>query len=829
MYNEDVNKWLAYWKERKLFLFDDKSEKPWFIIDTPPPFTDGALHMGHTFWVCTVDTIARQKRMKGFNVLYPQGWDIHGFPTERAVEKKFGKNLPRKEFYDRCMEVSKEAIDTMRGQMLALGASFDERLDYYTISDDYLAKVQLSVLMMHEKGMVYRAAHPVEWCVYCATAISREQSDEREEESFLNHLDFEVMEKGKKAGRETITIATSRPEMLHACVALAVNPKDKRYGKLIGRKARVPLYGGEVAVIGDDAVDKDYGTGAEMVCTFGDKRDIAIYYKHKLPMIEAMSENGLLKNAGKFTGTKLRDARAKVVEELRAQGILKKQEPIRHTVKVHDRCSNTVEFVTSMQWFMKTKENADKIKETANEITWVPESAKRRLLDWADFIEWDWVISRNRVFGTPIPFWHCEKCGGIVAADREKLPVDPATAAAPVKDCPKCHGKLMGETDTLDGWVDTSITPMIIGGWPHNGRLMKRAMPASMRIQGTDIVRTWAFYTIYRTLALTGGKPWESIVVHSMILGTDGREMHKSLGNGILPSELMSKYPIDAIRLWVSLSGGITKDKPFSYQDMDYAKSFITKLYNTANFVKLANGKGKLVKEEPHKDLNMFDMWVLNRLNEVVKATSGAYDRFMLHEALSAALNFYWHEFADYYIEEVKHRVYSEDTGVKARRSREAAIFTLNHVLNAMLRLFAPAVPFVCEEINAMFDSEKSIFEQGFPAYAESGEPSSYVINGFVFKSAVLDIDYVNAGAFVNGIIGEIRKQKAQGGIALNRELATININVPEEYYNAALVARPDIAGICKASKVNIKKGKFSVEIAVPERQAGKEPDTDAP
>ncbi len=815
MYNEDTAKWIRYWKENKLFLFDDKSDKPLFVIDTPPPFTDGALHMGQTFWVCTIDTIARQRKMKGYNVLYPQGWDIHGFPTERAVEKKYGKGLPRKEFYDRCMEVSKDAIATMRNQMLALGASFDERFDYYTISDDYLAKVQLSVLLMYDKGMVYRAAHPVEWCVYCATAISREQLEEKEEDSFLNYIDFPVSE----APEKKITIATSRPELLHACVAIAVNPEDHRYTAFIGKTAKVPMYSRDVPIIGDNAVDKEYGTGAEMVCTFGDKRDITLYYKHKLALIDAMDDKGVLKNAGKFNGVKIKDARGAVIDELKSQGLLKKQVKIRHVIKIHDRCSNPIEFITSMQWFMKTKENADKIKQLANEITWIPEFTKQRLLDWADFIDWDWVISRNRVFGTPIPFWSCEKCGEIVPADRKKLPVDPVTAKTPVKECPKCHGRLIGESSTLDGWIDTSITPMIIAGWPDKKDLFEKTFPSSIRIQGTDIVRTWAFYTIYRTWALSGSKPWESVIAHAMILGPDGTEMHKSLGNVILPSELMSKYQIDAIRLWVALSGGITKDKPFLYQDMDYAKSFINKLFNTANFVKLALDKGRLPKKEPHKDLNIFDMWILNRLNETVKSVSKAYDGYMLYEALNTAINFYWHEFADFYIEDVKHRVYSEDAKMKG--SKEAALFTLNNVLSTMLRLFAPAAPFVCEEINSMMGNKKSIFTQQFPSYTEESSPASYAINGLVFRSAVLDIDYINAGAFINGIISEVRKQKAQGRVALNRELTSININVPDEYYNAVLVARADIMKICKAAKVEVEKGNLSVRIEIPDEKPG--------
>ncbi len=329
------SKWRGVWRDKKLFLFDEKSGKPIYIIDTPPPFTNGALHMGQVFWISYIDAIARYKRMCGFNVLYPQGWDAHGFPTEIAVEKKYGKSLSRQEFQKRCMEESVENIFTMKQQMLNLGASFDERYEYTTTSKDYMAKVQLSILEMYNKGLVYRTLHPVEWCISCATTISREQSIEKEEDSFLNYIDFEL--KGKK--NEFIQIATSRPELIHACVAIAVNPKDERFASFIGKHVLVPLSTRSVPIIGEDNADPTFGTGAEMVCTFGDKQDVSLYYKHKLELIEAMDDHGKLKNAGKFDGMNLKDGRKAVIEALKESHQLRKQEKITHMVKVHDRCS----------------------------------------------------------------------------------------------------------------------------------------------------------------------------------------------------------------------------------------------------------------------------------------------------------------------------------------------------------------------------------------------------------------------------------------------------------------------------------------------------------
>ncbi len=804
---EDIDeKWRRHWHEAKLFSFDENSGKPTYIIDTPPPFTNGALHMGQAFWISYIDSLARYKRMRGFNVLYPQGWDAHGFPTELTVEKKYGKGtLSREEFYKKCVEESLSNINAMKELMLKLGASFDQKHEYITTSDSYMSKVQLSVLEMYHKGFVYRALHPVEWCTSCKTTISREQAEEKEEESFLNYVDFKI-EKSDKS----ITIATTRPELMHACVAVAVNPNDIRFSRLIGKKVEVPLFGTIAEIINDESVEPGFGTGAEMICTFGDKNDVSLYYKHKLRLIEAIDGNGVLKNADRFNGMALKDARKSIIDALKEAGHLKKQEKITHMVKEHDRCHTQIELLSSMQWFIRIKEHSEKIKQMAAEINWVPDFARQRLDDWTNFIDWDWAISRNRIFGTPIPFWYCEKCGEILPAEKEKLPVDPAKHKPLIAHCQKCNGKFVGETLTLDGWIDSSITPLIISGWPDKNSRKSNGFPTAVRIQGTDIIRTWAFYTIFRTWALTGSKPWENIIAHSMILGMDGSEMHKSLGNGVYPDELLKKYSPDAIRLWVALCGGIVKDKPFSYQDMDFAKNFLNKLSNTAKFVQLALTKGKLQKDEPHKNLNVFDFWILNRFNTVAKEVTEAYESYNLYEAMNKVVNFYWHEFADYYIENVKHRVYSEDK--KMEGSKEGALFTLKYIGINTLKLLAPVIPYTSEEINEMFEKE-SIFAKGWPEYKEIATGSDYAINGMLFSSKIADIGYENIGAFLNSIISEVRKAKAKEKKALNYEISSININVPEEYYSVTLSSKEELMQICKAKDVKIGKGVYSVKV----------------
>lgn len=796
-------KWRKHWKDGGLFLFDENDrQKPLFVIDTPPPFTNGQLHMGQIFWVCYIDIVARYKRMKGFNVLYPQGWDAHGFPTEMAVEKKFGKNMSRTEFYDKCVALSTENIKNMKDQMLILGATFDDRYEYNTISEDYVKKVQLSLLQMYDRKMLYKASHPVMWCIKDSSGIGNPETEEREEETLLSHVKFSL-------GKKDLIIATTRPEMLHACVAVAVNPADERYKSLVGKEATTPVFHKTVKIIADEKVETEFGTGAEMVCTFGDKADAEMFITNKLDLIEAIDENGILKNAGPMTGMTLDKAREAVLSELKKEGVLVKQEKMKHIVKVHDRCGTRIEYIMAKQWFIKTKEHSDTIKSVASEIRWHPDFTRQRLYDWANFIEWDWNITRNRIFGTPMPFWSCEKCDFILAPDQKDLPVDTNKHKPGSDTCPKCGGRISGTKETIDNWIDSSITPLVIAGWPDRKELFRRAYPNSVRIQGTDIIRTWAFYTIFRSNILGGNKPFEDMIVHGMILGIDGREMHKRFGNGIFLENLVPKYSVDTVRLWVALSGGIGKDKAFSYAEMDFAKSFINKLYNSCNFVKMALDGGKTPKKDPYEYLNVFDIWILKRLNQTIKEVTEAYDEFNLYAALNKAIGFYWHEFADYYIENVKHRVYSKEAGME--NSKNAALFTLKHVVENSLRMFAPAIPFVCEEMSASFNRE-SVFKQQFPVSANIEAPGDYVING-ILQRANVEVDYENVGALLNSIISEVRKSKAAAKKALNFEISSININVPEEYYKAILSSKEELMHICKAKDVGISKGSYSVEV----------------
>ncbi|MGC8662419.1 MAG: valine--tRNA ligase [Candidatus Micrarchaeia archaeon] len=784
MYDSSIEeKLIKKWEKEDLYKFDKNSNKPLYVIDTPPPYTSGILHMGHAMSYSLIDIIARYKRMRGYNVYYPQGWDTMGFPTERAVEKKYGKNLKKEEFIVKCEELSVNNLTVMREQMLRLGISMDRSLEYITMSKEYKRKVQLSVLLMYEKGLVYKGIHTIYWCPYCHSAIAREEAEDREEKSKLNYINFELKDGGY------ITIATTRPELLHACVAIMINPNDEKNRKYVGKKAIVPLFGREVEIMSDEDVKGDFGTGAEMVCTFGDKEDLIMFHRHKLNEIKAIDIDGKIINAGKYSGLSVEDARSTIISDLKNSGHFVKHEEIIHTVKVHDKCEHNVELFSSEQWFMKTIEFAEKIKEQAEKIRWIPEFAKKYLFDWADHIDWDWVISRQRIFDTPLPFWKCEKCGYIIPANKEDLPVDPRSDKKPVENCPKCGGNVVGETSTCDVWVDSSITPLVIAGWPDDKEFFKKAFPASIRIQGTEIIRSWAFYTIYRTWALTGELPFKELFVHGLVLSEDNRKMSKSLGNVVSPEETIKNYSADSLRMWCALSGAIGKDRPLIMKDVKYAHSFINKLFNSFEFASKALEGYNESTERGYSDI---DLWLLSKLNRLTKEVGKAYEEYEFMLLANKLIDFYWHDFCDFYIENVKHVVYGDD-----EKRKQAVRQIIYKTLDYTLRMLAPIIPFATDHLYRRLNN-RCVHTESFPEADDK-----YISNGAEEN-----------GEYINNVISYVRREKRDNKLALNYQLTAIIINIPEKYYRLIERNKKEISQICKVEKIELKISEnLSVEI----------------
>jgi valyl-tRNA synthetase len=780
-------KWLKAWEEKHVHEFDySDAKKPIFTIDTPPPFPTGEFHTGSTLNWCYIDFAARFKRMQGFNVFFPQGWDCHGFPTEVKVEAKYGR-LPKKEFREKCLEWTGANIASIRPQMKLMGFSIDWRAEYFTISDEYKKTVQYSLLKMFDKKLIYRASHPVLWCTKCASAIAKAEIEELERDSTIYFVDF------KTAEGKAFPIATTRPELLHACVAVLVNPSDARFKEFVGKTLVTPLFGKSVKILADVDADPEFGTGAVMVCTFGDKTDVVWAYRHKLPVVRALSERGELLNAGEFDGLSAAKAREQITTRLKEKGLLKKQEALKQTVKIHDRCKHAVEFIESTQWFAKLSGFKQDVEKASGEMRWIPEHSRQLLLDWINALEWDWCFSRQRAFGIPVPFWYCEKCGEVFAPKESALPVDPSVGEPPKAKC-SCGGKLIGEESVCDGWVDSSVTPLIISGWPHDEKKFKRFFPSSLRPQGTDIIRTWAFYTIYRCLVLTGKPAFENVLVNGMVLGPDNKKMSKSLGNYVEAKDVIKRASVDALRQWTALSGHTGKDVVFNWKDIDYAQSFLNKLWNASKFVEKSlegfDEKGKF--EE-----SVADKWILGELSETVRIATKAMDAYDYYTAITAIHSFFWHSFCDYYLEDIKHRIYGDDAD-----SKRAAQRALREVLETSLKLLAPFAPYTAEEIFSELFAKRgeSLHAQQWPKAERERDAS-----------------VTRAADLMHSVLSEVRKFKASKALALNAPVARIEVGAGIEDARALADVIDEIKAVAKASVVEVKRSEneFKVNVIV--------------
>jgi len=777
-------KWIEYWDKKGIYSFKRSllGLKPVYVIDTPPPYPSGEFHVGNALNWCYMDFVARYKRMRGFNVYFPQGWDCHGLPTEVRAERTLGvrkRELDPKKFKEICVRLTEEWIKPMREAIRRLGFSVDWGLEYKTMDPSYWRKTQLSFVILYEKGLIYRGEHPVNWCPRCETAIAEAEIEYVERETALNYIAFEV------EGGKTIVIATTRPELLSSCVAVFVNPSDERYKAFVGLKAKVPIYGRAVPIMADGEVDMAFGTGAVMVCTYGDKVDVKWQKRHGLPVVTSITEDGKMnENAGPYCGLTIEEARKRIIEDLKSQGILVKQERAIQRVGTCWRCHTPIEILPRTQWFMKTTALKDLVEEKAEEITWIPEYAKQRLLDWVRSAEWDWVISRQRVFATPIPAWYCKECGQVIVARPEWLPVDPREQRPPIENCPNCGSReFVGESDVMDTWMDSSITCAVIAGWPDDMELFSKLYPNDLQPNGYDIIRTWDYYLLVRHLALFGQIPYKVALINGMVRGTDGRMMHKSYGNYIEVREVVERYCADALRQWAA-SGSTGYDIRFRWEDVDYAWRFLIKLWNASRLI--LSGVTDYDYSKP-SELKLLDLWLLTKLRRVIERVTNAMERMRFNEALDSIRNFVWHVFCDHYLEAVKYRLYGQSTA----ESRKAAQYTLTKSLYIVLRLLAPFCPFITEEIyQAGFKERVGIDSIHLTSWPDPSECES-------------DEDLEAKGDVVVSTIAAVRRTKIKNRLSPGRPLKVLRIGT-SSFLEAIRLGSEDIRGTCRARELII-------------------------
>ncbi|MGC8495621.1 MAG: valine--tRNA ligase [Candidatus Micrarchaeia archaeon] len=760
----------ALWEDSGIFKFDENSKKQVFSIDTPPPTISGELHMGHMFSYSHADFIARYKRMRGYNVFYPFGIDNNGLPTELLIEKKFNTTaeaLGRDKFVKLVQDNISEYVNAYISIMKMLGLSVDWSKTYETISDDVQKRSQLSFLKLIELGRIYRNEEPVLFCPKCKTVISQMELEDKQIESKIYTLNF-----------GDLKIATTRPELLPACVAVLVNPEDSRYSSLIGKTIKVPLFDSKVKIIGDQNVEKDFGTGAVMCCTFGDATDVEWYKKYNLDLKIIIDETGHMSN-DYFKGLTIKEARGKIVEDLKAKGIIIDEKPITHNVNVHERCGTEVEFISKKQWKVRYLDLKDKFIELGREVNWHPEFMRVRYENWVNGLKWDWNISRQRMFGVKFPVWYCKKCGKPKFAHIEDLPVDPFVDK-PREPCECGSDEFIPETDVMDTWATSSLTPLINAKWGEEKNYMNIIYPMSMRPQAHEIISFWAFTTIVKSYFHTGTIPWHDIVLSGHGLDPHGRPIHKSWGNVIKPEPYFEKFGADAIRYWAS-GAMLGDDISFQEKDITAATRLIKKMWNLGKFI-----SQHLTSECNFDSIEYTDELEIARLNTMLAEVTTNFENFDYFRARMRAEEFFW-EFANDYIEIVKHRIYGNNL---------SAICTAAKVFLYTLKALAPIIPFATDYIY----QELYLKNKGLLHGLEEPAISIHVSKWPEYESKPNEKS-INSWKSLLEVVHFARKWKHENGMPLNGELSSIVID--EKLKGELEKSVDDIKGALKAKEVS--------------------------
>lgn len=758
-----------------------------YSIDTPPPTVSGSLHIGHIFSYTQTDIIARYKRLQGFAIFYPFGFDDNGLPTERYVEKKKGVTagqLGRSAFIKLCLSETQDVEAQFKELWQRMGLSVDWSQCYATIDERTRRISQASFIKLYEKGFIYRKEEPALFCTTCRTAVAQAELDDIEQPSVFYDITFQA------ADGAPLQVATTRPELLSSCVALLYHPDDKRYTHLAGSKARVPLFDNEVPLIADTSVLPEKGTGLVMCCTFGDKTDVAWFKKYNLPYRPSFGADGRwLPTTGVMAGLKAKPAREAVVAALRQAGSLVGERSITHAVNVHERCKQPIEFLVLPQWFLKILPYKKELTALADKINWYPAFMKSRYINWVEHIGWDWCLSRQRFYGIPFPAWHCPSCGYIKFADIDKLPVDPQEVAG--GNCPQCAHALVPDTDVMDTWNTSSLTPYIcqaLATGDDTTLFEKPYTPMAMRPQAHDIIRTWTFYTITKTWMHHGEIPWHDIVISGHVLSSAQEKISKSKGNSVLePHELLKQYPADAIRYWTA-SGTLGQDVAFSEAQIKMGSRLLVKLWNAFLFIK---EHGKLSDDALVED--PVNRWITSQAAACFSEYQKAFDGYEFGLALNGLETFFWRDFCDNYLELIKDQLFNPgnyDADMVA-----ATKHTLHTIGMRLLQLYAPFIPHMTEsiyqELYRTTDGAVSLHQTAFARYQQPAQHTE----SQKFVELLLQL------------VGEVRRLKTEHKLSLRTELAELTL-----IGNAATLAtlrsqEAVVKGIARAATVVYQEG----------------------
>jgi valyl-tRNA synthetase len=826
-------KWGNSWVQNKTFAFDKTAAKEnVYSIDTPPPTVSGSLHVGHVFSYTHTDLIARYQRMTGKKVFYPIGWDDNGLPTERRVQNYFGvrceptlpfdakfvapsepseKQIPisRKNFVELCEKLTLEDEKVFESLFQTLGLSIDWNYTYQTIDKRARTVSQRAFLRNLKRGEAYQAEAPTLWDVTFRTAVAQAELEDRERPGAFHKIGF------KKQNGENVYIETTRPELLPSCVALVANPDDDRYKELFGKTVITPLFGVEVPVVAHQLADPEKGSGIAMICTFGDLTDVIWWREFDLPTrgligwdgrIVAENPEWLTTDKAKQTFEKIigktsHTAREVLVAELKESGdLVGDPKPITHAVKFFEKGDKPLEIVTTRQWYIRNggrdQELRTKLLKRGSELKWHPEYMKVRYENWVEGLNGDWLISRQRFFGVPLPLWYKLDADGnpdyqqIIVPEENQLPIDPQSEA-PVGFDESQRNKpngFMGDPDVMDTWATSSLTPQIAGSWELDNDLFNLIFPMDLRPQSHEIIRTWLFSTVVRSHLEENSLPWKNASISGWILDPDRKKMSKSKGNVVTPIDLLEEYGSDAVRYWAAM-GRPGTDTAFDTGQMKIGKRLAIKLLNASKFSLSLNATLN------NADVTQtVDHALLNKLAQVVETATTSFEKYDYTRALEVAETFFW-AFTDDYVELVKERTYGNQ-GEAAANSARAALGITTHTL---LKLFAPFIPFVTEEVWSWWQ-EGSIHLQSWPKSSE------------IITNKSTGIDALNN---VTWILSEVRKVKTENKQSMKAEVKTLEIWAKADVIDQVKDAQKDLiaAGNIKDLKLNVSDSDIKVKV----------------
>lgn len=765
------------WLKGKCFEAHVNPDKEPFTIMMPPPNITGQLHMGHALDDTTQDIIIRYKRMSGYEALWLPGTDHAAIATEVKIVEKMKEDgvtkndIGRDGFLKRAWEWNDQYGGRIVEQLKGLGVSCDWSKQAFTMDENCSNAVLEAFTKYYKKGLIYRGDRIINWCPHCHTALSDAEVEYEEQQSNLWYYKYPV-----EGEDDAIVIATTRPETMLGDTAVAVNPKDEKMSKYIGKQVRLPLTDRIIPVVGDDYCEIGFGTGAVKITPAHDPNDFELGLRHNLPVIACIGEDGLMnENAGKYKGMDRLTARKAIVEDLTALGLMVKIQPYAHNVGTCYRCGETVEALVSKQWFVKMKPLAEPAIKAVkdNKIEFIPRRFEKTYFNWMENIK-DWCISRQLWWGHRIPAYYCD-CGEMIVS---KNPVD---------TCPKCGGKMRQDEDVLDTWFSSALWPFSTLGYPRKTKALGYFYPGSVLVTAYDIIFFWVARMIFSGIEFMGDVPFSEVLIHGIVRDELGRKMSKSLGNGIDPLKIIDKYGADALRF--SLASGIApgSDTRFSEAKVESCRNFVNKLWNASRFV-IMNIKEGDDLSMPSR-LNGLDKWILTRLNDVVKEVTINLNKYEIGQASQRLYDFVWSEFCDWFIEMSKAPLYSGDD-----KARSHAIAMLTHVLGEILKLLHPFIPFVTEEIYSKFATKGSILMmQSWPTYN---------------KHRVYRRDEANFEG-LRDVIVAIRNIRNEMNVPPSKRINAFIIAKDEKFY---ALAKPYIQKLAGVSDISFVKNKDEIE-----------------